>query len=131
MKRRFLVGTSVVAALLAVGGAACTSMSHNPPKTAGPNNVPPSAAKVVSNVLSRDLAAVRNSLVPQLASRVNVNMLALAGTRVVVQSGSWRQYGDEASLSAVVTVPRHPAVTEVFYLVRGEGRWLVLFTDAP
>src|SRR5207302_1466959 len=37
MKRRFLVGIPLVAASLTVGGAACTSMSHTQPKTAGSN----------------------------------------------------------------------------------------------
>jgi hypothetical protein len=131
MKMGSLVGTPVVAALLAVGAAACTSTSPNPPKATAPDNAPSAAVKVVSDALSRDLAVVRNTLVPQLASRVNASTLAPAGTRVVVQPHSWRQYGDDASLRAIVTVPRHPAVTEVFYLIREEGKWRILFTDAP
>jgi hypothetical protein len=42
---------------------------------------------------------------------------------------TWPQPASGAGL-AVVTVPHHPPVTRMFYLVREHGRWLVLFSDA-
>jgi hypothetical protein len=94
-------------------------------------DVPVSAMKVVANLASRDTASVRNSLAVIYSEQVNTAVLAPAGTRIRVQPGTWQQDGADASLRALVSVPGRAPVTEVVYLVREEGRWRVLFTDAP
>ena len=84
----------------------------------------------VANLASRNPAKVRNSLVTAYSAQVNAATVAPAGTRIRVQPGTWQQRGTYASLQALVTVPGQAPVTEVVYLVREEGQWRVLFTDA-
>jgi hypothetical protein len=119
-------------------------IEHWPPAVFGPSNpaaqaasksvtrdAPVSAVKVVVNLASRDTAIVRNSLAVSYSMQVSTAVLAPAGTRIRVLPGTWQQYGADASLRAVVSVPGRAPVTELIYLVREEGRWRVLFTDAP
>lgn len=94
-------------------------------------DVPGEAASAVVNLVSRSPSVVRNSLATIYAAQVNAAVLAPAGTRIRVQPGTWQQRGTYASLRALVTAPGRAPVTEVVYLVREEGRWRVLFTDAP
>jgi hypothetical protein len=95
------------------------------------SQAPADAMRAVANLVSRNPAAVRNSLATVYSAQVSSNVLAPAGTRIRVQPGTWQQHSADASLRALVTVPGRAPVTEVVYLVREEGRWRVLFTDAP
>jgi hypothetical protein len=60
---------------------------------------------------------------------VQAGDVAPAGTTIRVQPGTWRQQGDNAIMQAAVTLPGHAPLTETVYLLREEGRWLVLFAD--
>jgi hypothetical protein len=137
-----LAAAVVVFAALVVTGW----REHWPPAVFGPANssarttsasaavihgVPADAARVVTNLASRDPAVVRGSLAAGYSAQVNVAALAPAGTRIRVQPGTWQQRGDAASLRASVTVPGRAPVSEVVYLVREEGQWRIVFTDAP
>ncbi len=117
--------------LLVVCTAACTDPPVSSPKPALSSAVPVDAAKAVTNVVSQDPAVVRDSVARSLVAQVSAGTLAPPGTRVAVQSNSWQQNGVRGHLLTTITVPHHSPVTAVFYLVREEGRWRVLFTDAP
>ncbi len=119
-------------------------MEHWPPVVFGPANpvaqaasqsvagdAPASAVEVVANLASRDTAVVRNSLALSYSTQVSTAVLAPAGTRIHVLPSTWQQHGADASLRAVVSVPGRASVSELIYLVHEEGRWRVLFTDAP
>lgn len=121
----------VVTVSVAFGCVACSNSPHSEPEAPAPGPVPAAAARVATNVVSRDPATVRNSLAFIYSTQVNAAALAPTGTQMRVQPGTWQQNGDEARLRAVVTVPHRKPVTEVIYLVREEGQWRVLFIDAP
>jgi hypothetical protein len=125
--RRFLTAAGFVA----VGCTACSSSPASGPAVPAPGPVPAAAAKVVVNVVARDPAAVRASLARTYSAQVSAATLAPAGTKIRVVQGTWQQIGDEARLRAVVTMPGRAPATEMVYLVREEGQWRVLFTDAP
>jgi hypothetical protein len=93
--------------------------------------VPADAARVVTNLMSRDTATVRESLATSYSAQVSPASLAPPGTMIRVQRGSWEQRGGNARLRAVVTMRGRAPVTEIVYLVREGGRWRVLFTGAP
>lgn len=128
------VGRAVVvvaAAAAALGCAACSGSSHSPPRSVASGPVPADAVRVVTNVVSRDPVILRDSLARSFSGQVNRVVLAPAGTQIRVLPGTWQRRGSEARLRAVVTIPGRAPVTEVVYLVREEGKWRVLFTDAP
>jgi hypothetical protein len=93
--------------------------------------VPADAARVVTNLTSRNAATVRESLATGYSAQVSPASLAPPGTVIRVQRGSWEQKGGDARLRAVVTMRGRAPVAEVVYLVREGGRWRVLFTGAP
>lgn len=105
------------------GGSGAGSV--NDPASA--SRAPEGAAIAVANLASRDLATVRQSVAT--GYQISAAALAPAGTRVLVQAGTWRQRGENASLRARVMMPGQAPVSELVYLVQQEGRWRVLFTD--
>lgn len=121
----------VVAVLVTLGCAACSSSPYSAPKAAGPGRVPADATRVVTSLVSRDPATLKKALAISYSAYVNAAAVAPAGTRISVQPGTWQQHGGEARLRALVTVPGRSPVTEMIYLVREEGQWRVLFTDVP
>jgi hypothetical protein len=116
-----------------VFGAArsATQRSGDSTSAASIHRVPADATRVVTNLVSRDPAKVRNSLAGSFSAQVSSAALAPAGTRIRVLPGTWRQLGSDSSIRVSVTVPGRAPVTEVVYLVREGGRWRILFTDAP
>jgi hypothetical protein len=148
-RRRGRALAFLAAAVVVLGGLAVTGWrEHWPPGVFGAtrsatqgsgasrsaasiHSVPPDATRVVTNLVSRDPAKVRNSLAKSYSAQVSSAVLAPAGTQVRVLPGTWRQRGSDASMSVSVTVPGRAPVTETVYLVREGGRWRILFTDAP
>jgi hypothetical protein len=126
----------VLAALAGIGWRehwppALFGRANSPAQAAATTGIPAGAVSAVANLGSRNPVTVRKSLAAAYWAQVNTATVAPAGTRVRVQPGTWQQQGSYAALRARVTVPGQAPVTEVVYLVREEGRWRVLFTDAP
>ena len=105
------------------GGSGAGSVNDS----ASVSSAPAGAVMAVANLASGDLATVRQSVAAGYP--VSAAVLAPAGTRVQVQTGTWRQRGENASLRARVVMPGQAPVSELIYLLRQEGRWRVLFTD--
>lgn len=139
-RRKVLASSAAIVAVLVAALVATGWKEHWPSAVFGAANssaqaaiyrAPVGALEVVANLVSRNPATVRESLASVYAAQAGAAALAPAGTRIRVQSGSWRQQGADGSLRAWVTIPGgRPAATTV-YLVREEGRWRVLFTGAP
>jgi hypothetical protein len=132
--RRRRILAAVAAAVVVLAALAVTGWrEHWPAALFGraSSQAPADATRAVANLVSRSPATVRDSLAAVYSAQVNSGVLAPAGTRIRVQPGTWQQHSTDASLRALVTVPGRAPVTEVVYLVREEGRWRVLFTDAP
>lgn len=121
--------TAVAAVSVALGCAACSNSLHKELKTPASGPVPAAAAKVVTHLVSQDPATVRDSLAYSYSTQIGATVLAPAGTRILVQPGTWQQSGDEARLRAIVAMPHRKSVTEIVYLVREDGQWRILFTD--
>jgi len=129
------IATVIIVAALAVAGwregwppAVFGSGSSS---TAAVHGVPTAAVSAVANLVSRDLASVRDALAIGYSGQISAADLAPAGTHIQVQPNTWEQHDGDARLRAMVTVPGRAPVTEVIYLVREGGRWRILFTDAP
>jgi len=90
-------------------------------------SAPADAVIVVTDLTARNPATLRAALATGYP--VKAGDVAPAGTSIRVQPGTWRQQGDYAIVQAVVTLPGRAPLTETVYLVRREGRWLVLFAD--
>ncbi|MEU5048197.1 hypothetical protein [Streptomyces sp. NPDC021096] len=122
MNRSRAVAMALLTSVILSSGA-CSEQQ----KTSAPDD----ATKALQNMVSRDPVTVRNSLSRRLADKASPSSLvAPAGARLDVQADSWKQKGDDAQLRAVVTMPQQDPVTTVFYLVREEGQWRVLFGEA-
>jgi hypothetical protein len=139
---KVLAGAAAAAVVVLAALAVAGWRAHWPPALFGPaksqaqtaaatTGAPADAMSVVANLASQNPVKVRNSLVAAYSTQVNAATMAPAGTRIRAQPGTWQQRGIHASLHALVTVPGQRPVTEMVYLIREEGRWRVLFTDAP
>jgi hypothetical protein len=115
-----------------VGGATASSAAsarsgptnaNSPPNADGPAD----ALAAVTGLASRNPAVLSAALAAGYP--VTGSDVAPAGTTIRVQPGTWQQRGDYATVRAVVTLPGRAPLSETVYLVRGEGRWRVLFAD--
>ena len=121
----FILAVAVLGALAVAGW-----LAHWPSDVFGGSasaSAPADAVIVVTDLTARNPATLRAALATGYP--VKAGDVAPAGTSIRVQPGTWRQQGDYAIVQAVVTLPGRAPLTETVYLVRREGRWLVLFAD--
>jgi hypothetical protein len=121
----FILAVAVLGALAVAGW-----LAHWPSGVFGGSvsvGAPAEAVTAVKDLTTRNPATLRAALVAGYP--VKAGDVAPSGTSIRVQPGTWRQQGDNAIVQAVVTLPGRAPLAETVYLVREEGRWLVLFAD--
>jgi membrane-associated phospholipid phosphatase len=121
----FILAVAVLGALAVAGW-----LAHWPSDVFGGSasaSAPAGAVTSVTDLTARNPATLRAALVTGYP--IKAGDVAPAGTSIRVQPGTWRQQGDYAIVQAVLTLPGRAPLTETVYLVREEGRWLVLFAD--
>lgn len=129
-RRHRLVAAFISAAAVLGALAVAGRLAHWPSGVFGGSasvSAPADAVTAVTDLTSRSPATLRAALVAGYP--VKAGDVAPAGTSIRVQPGTWRQQGDYAIMQAIVTLPGRTPLTETVYLVRKEGRWLVLFAD--
>lgn len=121
---------AVVSAVAIVGGLTVAGwLAHWPAgvfgSSARPVSAPVGAVTAVTNLASRNPAALRAALAAGYP--VSAGDMAPAGTTIQVRPSTWEQRGDYSTAQAVVTLPSRAPLVETVYFAREEGRWRVLF----
>jgi hypothetical protein len=99
-----------------------------PPVGSAGTVVPSTAAAVVGGLTSQDPAVVRANVAPEVAAAAPSSPAFPAGSRLEVDSSSWRVAGDYANLTATLTGVEAPKRYEVGLVRIGDG-WRMLFTE--
>lgn len=129
--RRYRVLAAFISAVAVLGALAVVGwLAHWPSGVFGGSgsvSAPAGAVTAVTGLASRDPAALRAALA--VGFPVSAGDVAPAGTSIRVQSGTWQQRGEYATVRAVVTLPGRAPLAETVYFVLEGGRWRVLFAD--